>query len=118
MWLTVTGEKETTAFRYLGSRSSLLRQMLTQRTLTCPYFGQVMWFMGFHHEQLPSAIERYQTETKGVFVMLDGVLAKSAWLVDGKCTIADISFIPWNRLAIMVPLKDVDVAKEYPNVWA
>ena len=77
-----------------------------------------MWFMRFHHEQLPSAIERYQNETKRVFGVLDGVLAKSEWLVGGKCTIADLSFIPWNRLAIMVPLKDVDVEKEFPHVWA
>ena len=118
MWLTVTGEKETTAFRYLGSRSSLLRQMLTQRTLTCPYFGQVMWFMRFHHEQLPSATELYQSDTKGVFFTLDGVLAKSAWLVDGKCTIAGLSFIPWDRLAITAPLEDVDVKKKFRRAWA
>ena len=52
---------------------------------------------------------------------LDGVLAKSpsGWLVGGKCTAADISFIPWNRAAIRNILKDVcDVEKELPHLWA
>ena len=74
--------------------------------------------MKFHSEQVPSAIERYQKETQRVFSVLDGVLAKQEWLVGGKCTIADISFVPWNRFAISVSLKDVDVEKEYPHVWA
>ena len=52
--------------------------------------------------------------------VLDGVLAKqpSGWLVGGKCTIADISFIAWNRLAFNVSMKDINVEKEYPHVWA
>ena len=74
--------------------------------------------MKFHPDRVQSVIKRYQDETLRVFGVLDGVLAKSEWLVGGKCTIADLSFIPWNRLAIMVPLKDVDVEKEFPHVWA
>ena len=85
-----------------------------------PYFGQAIWFIRFHSEQVPSAIERYKKETQRVLGVLDGVLAKqpSGWLVGGKCTIADISFITWNRLAFNVSMKDVNVEKEYPHVWA
>ena len=74
-----------------------------------PYFGQAMWFLNTHPEKIPSAIERYKNETLRVFGVLDGVLAKSpsGWLVGGKCTAADISFIPWNRAAIRNILKDV-----------
>ena len=79
------------------------------------------WFARYHPEKIPSAIERYQKETQRVLTVLDGVLAKSpsGWLVGGKCTAADISFIPWNRAAIRNILKDVcDVEKELPHLWA
>ena len=48
--------------------------------------------------------------------VLDGVLAASpsGYLVGGKLTIADLSFVPWNRIAFLVLLTDVDVGKEYP----
>lgn len=51
--------------------------------------------MVYHPEKIPSAIERYKNEINRVFTVLDGVLAKQEWLVGGKMTIADLSFIPW-----------------------
>ncbi|KAH9931778.1 glutathione S-transferase C-terminal-like protein [Amylocystis lapponica] len=61
-----------------------------------PYFGQAAWFIRFHPEKIPSAIERYQKEIIRVFGVLESVLAQREWLVGGTCTVADISFIPWN----------------------
>lgn len=58
-----------------------------------PYFGQAGWFMFFHHEKIPSALERYQKEILRVFGVLDGVLFKREWLIGAKCTVADLSFI-------------------------
>ena len=75
--------------------------------------------MRYHPEKIQSAIERYQKEIVRVFSVLDSVLAKQEWLVGGKPTIADLSFIPWNRAAIRNILKDVcDVEKELPHLWA
>lgn len=76
--------------------------------------------MKIHSEKLPSAITRYQDETKRVFSVLDGVLAASpsGFLVGDKVTIADLSFITWNRAAFAVTLGEVDIAKEYPAVWS
>ena len=85
-----------------------------------PYFGQAFWFLKYHSEKLPSAIERYQKETQRVYSVLEGVLSKQEWLVGGKPTIADIAFITWNRAAFNVILKDlpgVDIAKDYPSVY-
>ncbi len=31
-----------------------------------PYFGQAAWFANYHHEKIPSAIERYQKEIRRV----------------------------------------------------
>lgn len=59
-----------------------------------PYYGQAGWFMIYHPEKVPSAVERYKNEMKRVFSVLDSVLSKQEWLVGGKMTIADISFIP------------------------
>ncbi len=64
-----------------------------------PYFGQAGWFKLFHPEPVPSAIERYQKEILRVWGVLEGVLSKREWLVSGKCTIADLSFIPCVRCA-------------------
>lgn len=58
-----------------------------------PYFGQGVWFTRLHSEQLPSAQERYRNEIKRVWSVLESVLSKQEWLVGGKCTIADMSFI-------------------------
>ncbi|KAI8996236.1 glutathione S-transferase [Trametes punicea] len=59
-----------------------------------------------HPEKLPSAIERFQKEILRVFSVLDSVLSKREWLVGDKCTVADLSFIPWNVIAVTLFLKD------------
>ncbi|KAH9833866.1 glutathione S-transferase, partial [Rhodofomes roseus] len=85
-----------------------------------PYFGQAVWFMHYHPEKISSAVARYQAETIRVLGVLDGVLSKREWLVGGKCTIADLSFVPWNLYALRVILKnrpDVDVPKDYPAYY-
>ena len=85
-----------------------------------PYFGQAVWFLYSHAEKIPSAIQRYEAETRRVTSVLDGVLAASpsGWLVGGKPTIADISFVTWNLAALTVSLSDVDFEKEFPAFYA
>ncbi|KAI0891635.1 hypothetical protein F4806DRAFT_500815 [Annulohypoxylon nitens] len=65
-----------------------------------PYFGQAAWFNLFHEgaygESPESAKVRYGNEVKRVAGVLDGVLAKSTWLVGDKCTYADLTFTMWN----------------------
>ena len=60
-----------------------------------PYYGQAAHFLRYHSEHIPSAIERYQKEILRVFGVLENVLSKQEWLVGGKLTIADLSFIPY-----------------------
>ena len=64
-------------------------------TLDSPYYGQASWFLLYHPEKVPSAVERYSKEIVRVLGVLESVLAKQEWLVGEKCTIADISFIPY-----------------------
>ncbi|KAI0685586.1 glutathione S-transferase [Cytidiella melzeri] len=84
-----------------------------------PYFGQAAWFKFFHSERIESATERYANEIKRVFSVLESVLSKKEWLVGGKPTVADLSFIPWNDFAVTGILgSDFVLADSYPAVAA
>ncbi|TFK90922.1 glutathione S-transferase C-terminal-like protein [Polyporus arcularius HHB13444] len=112
--ISVVGEKD---------KYTMLQWLFFQASGQGPYYGQVFWFKNSHPERVPSAVERYQNEILRVFGVLDGVLAKqpSGWLVGGKLTIADLSFIMWDLLATTMALSDrtdVDVEKTYPAFYA
>ncbi|KAF2183919.1 glutathione S-transferase [Zopfia rhizophila CBS 207.26] len=89
-----------------------------------PYFGQAAWFNLFHHEKLPSAVDRYMDEINRVVGVLDGVLAKSksGWLVGDKCTYADLIFVPWNEMIapVSAPTPEKWDINKYPayKKWA
>ncbi|KAH9919706.1 glutathione S-transferase [Fomitopsis serialis] len=89
-----------------GDRIHQLQWLFFQASGQGPYFGQSTWFLYLHHEKLPSAIERYQKEVLRVFGVLESVLSRQDWLAGGKCTIADLSFIPWNDIVLDLALKD------------
>ncbi|TFK84287.1 glutathione S-transferase C-terminal-like protein [Polyporus arcularius HHB13444] len=112
--ISVADEKE---------RYHLLQWLFFQTSGQGPYFGQLFWFMRYHPEKVPSAIERYQKEILRVFSVLDGVLAKApgGYLVGGKPTVADLSFLPWNDIAIRFGfegVEGVDIPKQYPALYA
>ncbi|KAK4447987.1 glutathione S-transferase-like protein [Podospora aff. communis PSN243] len=95
-----------------------------QATGQGPYFGQAVWFTKFHHEQLPSAKERYVKEIKRVTGVLEGWLEKQKgiygegdgpWLVGNKLSFADLSFILWQKTAERMLPEDYSV-DEYPLV--
>ena len=99
------------------------RPMLTRKRAYSPYFGQAFHFIHAHPVKVPTAIERYQKETLRVFSVLDAVLAKapSGYLVGGKLTIADLSFVTWNKFAfiyIVNEMESVDVERDYPAFYA
>ncbi|RPD58807.1 glutathione S-transferase C-terminal-like protein [Lentinus tigrinus ALCF2SS1-7] len=121
--LTVTDDKKYTLFQWLFFQASGQGCVLFQVAFEIPYFGQAFWFMKWHSEKIPGAVERYQKETLRVFGVLDGVLAKSpsGYLVGDKVTIADLAFVSWNRAAVtgMVPaMEGVDVEKQFPAFYA
>ena len=78
--------------------------------------------MRLHPEKIPSAIERYQKEILRVFGVLDGVLAQREWLVGDKCTVADLSFVPWNngvfKRGVLKDVPGVDVPAQFPAFYA
>ncbi|OSD00751.1 glutathione transferase Ure2p class [Trametes coccinea BRFM310] len=103
-------------------KMQLLQWLFFQASGQGPYFGQVGYFKFLHHEPLPGAIERYQKEMMRVFGVLESVLSEREWLVGNKFTIADLSFIPWNIVAVDKPglLKDYEgfhgLEQDFPAV--
>ncbi|KAH9943930.1 glutathione S-transferase [Amylocystis lapponica] len=86
-----------------------------------PYYGQAVWFRVYHPEPVPTAVERYQKEAMRVLGVLEGVLAKQEWLVGGKFTVADVSFVSWNNFAFSNFLGDYpafNLEKDFPAVAA
>jgi glutathione S-transferase len=80
-----------------------------QTTGQGPYYGQAVWFMKYHPEKLPSAVDRYLNEIKRVTGVLESHLAKQKeehgskagfdgpWLVGNKLSYADLAWVPWQR---------------------
>ncbi|OBZ74492.1 Glutathione S-transferase 2 [Grifola frondosa] len=68
---------------------------------------------------VPSAVKRYQKEAIRVLGVLESVFSKQEWLVGDKCTIADISFVPWNIgliRPILVNYEGFNFEKDFPAV--
>lgn len=90
-----------------------------------PYYGQASWFVKFHHENVPSAIERYVGEVNRVAGVLDTFLANKAgssaehdgpWLVGDKCSYCDLAFIPWKRIITHVLSDEQFSVDKFPHV--
>ena len=78
-----------------GDKYKQLQWLFFQSSGQGPYFGQAAWFTFFHPEKIPSAQERYKNEIVRVLGVLEDVLSKQEWLVGGKATVSDLSFIPY-----------------------
>ena len=104
-----------------GTRVSIVHFTFTSELtpLRRPYFGQAGWFRNHHPEKLPSAIERYEKETRRVLGVLESVLSKQDYLVGGKITIADISFVSFNDGLNPIMLgEDFNFEAEFPRTAA
>jgi len=64
-----------------------------------PSQGQVNWFLNQHPEKIPSAIERYQNESRRIYAVLEERLSKRAYFLDNGIGIVDFAFYPWVRIA-------------------
>lgn len=89
-----------------------------------PYYGQAAWFMNFHPEKVPSAIDRYISEIKRVTGVLENYLKKQdtgndgPWLVGGRISYADISFVSWQAIVDSPFFGESFDASEFPTVKA
>ncbi|KAH8102262.1 glutathione S-transferase C-terminal-like protein [Cristinia sonorae] len=99
-------------------RAQLTQWLFFQASGQGPYLGQASWFLRYHPEKVPSAIERYQNETRRILGVLESVLSKQEWLVGGKLTVADMIFVNYNKFLNFILGDDFDFAKEFPATFA
>ncbi|PSS32161.1 hypothetical protein PHLCEN_2v2069 [Hermanssonia centrifuga] len=104
-----------------GDKFQLTQWLFFQASGQGPYYGQASWFVYSHPEKIESAKERYMNETLRILGVLESVLSKQEWLVGGKATVADLSFITWNQAALIIVLPNkegFDFHKDFPAVFA
>ncbi|KAL4865352.1 hypothetical protein BDV12DRAFT_150015 [Aspergillus spectabilis] len=82
-----------------------------------PYFGQLVWFVRFHGETIPSAIDRYTNEIRRVSGVLNGVLKDREYLVGGKFSYVDAAFLPWFN-TIHLFTDEIKFETEFPQLHA
>lgn len=76
-------------------RARVLEQMFFHLTGIGPAFGQLGFFKRQASEQVPYAINRFQTEAERVLAVLDGALSASTYVAGNSFTIADIVHFGW-----------------------
>ena len=77
-------------------RSTVIQWVMFQMGGVGPMQGQANVFHRYFPEKLPAVIERYQSETKRLYAVLDRRLADNEWLA-GDYSIADIANWSWMR---------------------
>ena len=81
-----------------------------------PSYGQAVWFLRHHPENLPSVQERYKNEMRRVTGVLEKYLEGRQYLVGDKLTYADIAFVPWQVGAMKIISDNIITTSEFPNV--
>lgn len=82
-----------------------------------PYTGQAVWFKLLDGNKDPYGSARYLNEVHRMLKILEQQLTKpdsQGWLVLGKLTIADLSFLQWVRFLYKI---GIDLEKEYPAIF-
>jgi GST-like protein len=75
-------------------RYDALQWLMFQMGGVGPMFGQVHHFLRAAKQMVPYGIERYTTETRRLYGVLDAQLARREYLAD-EYSIADIATYPW-----------------------
>ena len=76
-------------------RMDVLQWLMFQMGGVGPFFGQTHHFARFAKEEVPYAIDRYVTETRRLYGVMDRRLADVPYLAGYDYTIADIATWPW-----------------------
>ncbi|MFD0949438.1 glutathione S-transferase family protein [Paraperlucidibaca wandonensis] len=78
-------------------RFSCLQWLMFQMGGIGPMMGQANVFFRYMPEKIPTAIARYQNESRRLFEVLDRRLGESEWLAGSEFSIADIANWCWVR---------------------
>jgi len=95
-----------------GPRMIVMQWLMFQIAHIGPMLGQAHHFRKYANESVPYAIERYTSEARRLYGVLDQRLSESPYLGGTDYSIADIATFPWLRSAT-----DQGVTlSEYPHV--
>ena len=119
-YLVDTYDKENSISFTAGSKEfyEAKQWLFYQASGQGPYFGQAMWFNFFHAEKLPSAVDRYINEIRRVSTVLETVLKNKKFLVGGKYSYVDTSFLPWYLIISQRFADRLNFETEFPNLHA
>ncbi|MDX2222952.1 MAG: glutathione S-transferase N-terminal domain-containing protein [Rhodospirillaceae bacterium] len=78
-------------------RFDVIQWLIFQVANVGPLFGQCGHFFRYAPEKIPYAIDRYWTETKRLYRVMDKRLAAHAYLA-GEYSIADMATYPWVKI--------------------
>jgi GST-like protein len=79
------------------ARSRVMQWLMFQMGGIGPMMGQANVFVRYAPERIEYAIGRYQRESRRLFEVLDGQLAKTEFLAGDEYSIADIANFSWVR---------------------
>ena len=94
-----------------AARYDVIQWLMFQMGGIGPIFGQVHHFKRAAKEQVPYAINRYYTECRRLYGVLNGRLENREYLA-GDVSIADFATLPW---VFRHTWQEVDLA-DFPNV--
>ncbi|WP_343035919.1 glutathione binding-like protein [Hongsoonwoonella zoysiae] len=95
-----------------AGRWSVIQWLMWQMGGVGPMFGQAMHFIHYNPGASDYAANRYLTEAKRLYSVLDRRLGEAAYAAGEDYTIADMAIWPW---VARHPMQTVDL-NEYPNV--
>jgi len=95
----------------MATRYDVIQWLMFQMGGIGPIFGQVHHFKRAAKEQVPYAINRYYTECRRLYSVLNGRLEGREYLA-GDVSIADFATLPW---VFRHDWQEVDLA-DFPNV--
>lgn len=93
-------------------RSLVMQWLMFQMGGVGPMQGQAHIFYRYAAEKIPYAIDRYQSETRRLYEVLNGRLADNQFLA-GELSIADFATFPWVRRHGWAGVGIEDL----PNLW-
>ncbi|WP_420232948.1 glutathione S-transferase family protein [Pseudomonas sp. ABY48] len=76
-------------------RAKVFEQLFFHASALSPAFGQSGYFQKLAGEPNPTAIARFHGEAKRTLAVLDGVLARNAYVAGDEFSIADIAHYGW-----------------------
>lgn len=77
------------------SRSEVLQWLMFQMGSIGPMLGQAHHFLRFAPEKVQYGIDRYGTEARRIYAVLESRLEGRNWLAGDDYSIADIASFPW-----------------------